>query len=42
MTMNTKKEVILILHLLLVFTSQDHITQINLIWFRILVIVRMD
>ena len=40
--MNTKEKVILVLDLLLVFTDQDHITRINLIWFIILVIVRMD
>jgi hypothetical protein len=40
--MSTKEKIILVLHLLLVFTSRDHITWINLIWFRILVIVRMD
>ena len=40
--MRVKEKVILVQHMLLVFTSRDHITWIDLIWFRILVIVRMD
>jgi hypothetical protein len=37
-----KEKIILVLYLLLVFTDQDHIARINLIWFIILVIIRID
>ena len=40
--MRAKANLILVLHLSLVFTGRDHITWIDLIWFRIFVIVRMD
>jgi len=37
-----KENVILVLHLLFVFTDRDHITWINLIWFKIFINVRID
>jgi hypothetical protein len=37
--MRAKEKVILVLYMLLVFIDWDHITWINLIWFRILVII---
>jgi len=40
--MGVKEKVILDLHSILVFTSRDHIIWINLIWFKIPVIIRMD
>ena len=40
--MRAKERVSFGLHLLLVFTSQNHLSRRSLKWFRILVIVRMD
>ena len=40
--MRAKEKVILVLYMLLVFIDGDHFNRVNLIWFRILVIVRMD
>ena len=40
--MSVKEKINLVLHPLLVLTSRDHIIWINLIWFRIPIIIRMD